>query len=238
MNRQEIIENCEKDLSYVFDNKDLLISALTHSSSAETHLASNERMEFLGDAVLGYVICDMLYQIFPENNEGDLTKVKSAVVSRDCCYRIAEKLNLEQYLITGRGFGKHQRFPASLLSNAVEAVIAAIYLDGGMNAARKFIKKNFKPEIENLSTDIGAENYKSLLQHLGQKHFNIIPKYLLLDEKGPDHCKCFKMEVAIGPKHFTAAWGNTKKEAEQHAAENAICQLEGKEPPYSAGDDF
>lgn len=236
MNKQSIIERCERALSYVFEDKTILVRALTHSSGAETYEDSNERMEFLGDAVLGYVVCDLLYRLMPQSNEGDLTKVKSAVVSRACCRNIAQDIGLEEFIITGKGFRTSAKLPSSLLANALEAIIAAIYLDGGMKVVRRFIRRYFEPEIKKLSMDIGSENFKSVLQHLGQKEFNSLPRYVLLDEKGPDHCKCFKIEVRIGPKRYASAWGNTKKEAEQKAAENAICQIQGEEPPYYVGD--
>jgi len=235
MSFEAIVEKCERRLAYIFADKEIIIRSLTHSSGAETHCDSNERMEFLGDAILGYVVCEFLFMKFPEYDEGELTKIKSAAVSRDCCYKIAKQIGLDTCLITGKGFS-YQKLPSSLLANALEAVIAAVYLDGGMEVVKRFIIKHFEPEIEKLTQDIGAENFKSTLQQKGQKLFNGIPNYILLDEKGPDHCKCFKIEVRIHQQRFPSAWGTTKKEAEQRAAENALALIQGKAPPYWGGD--
>ena len=236
MSTSELIKACEQRLAYDFDNRALLLQALTHSSGADTPADSNERLELLGDAVLGFVICELLFKKFPDRNEGDLTKIKSAVVSRETCHRIAQELGLHEFIQTGRGVVRENRFPPSILANAVEALIAALYLDGGIKIARRFILQNFAPEVMKMAASIACDNHKSLLQDMVQREFGVQPDYIILDEKGPDHCKCFKIAVRVKGGYFPAAWGNTKKAAEQHAAENAVCQLQNKPIPFDCGE--
>src|SRR5713101_7892469 len=144
----DILEDCQKVIGYQFRQVDLLRAALTHTSGADTRLASNERLEFLGDAVLGLVTCEQLYTRFPDYQEGDLTKIKSVVVSRRTCARISKLLNLGDYLFLGKGMHLHAVIPASLLADVFESLVAAIYLDGGLEAARTFILRSLSPEID------------------------------------------------------------------------------------------
>src|ERR671936_281865 len=144
----EILEECQQAIGYRFRQPELLRSALTHASGANTRLASNERMEFLGDSVLGLVTCEQLYLRFPDYQEGDLTKVKSVVVSRRTCARFSRLLNLGDFLFMGKGMHQHTAVPASLLADVYESLVAAIYLDGGLEAARTFILKHLTAEIE------------------------------------------------------------------------------------------
>ena len=231
----DILEECQDAIGYRFLKPDLLRAALTHTSGADTRLASNERLEFLGDAVLGLVVCEQLFLLFPEYEEGDLTKVKSAVVSRRTCARISKLLNLGDFLFLGKGMHLQLAMPANLLADVFESLVAAIYLDGGMEAVKPFILKYIGPEIEEVAEGAHAGNYKSHLQQVAQREFNETPQYLLLDEKGPDHSKCFKVAAFID-KHpiFAAAWGRNKKEAEQKAAMNALAQIAGEDIPYKA----
>jgi ribonuclease-3 len=229
------LHECQQRLGYRFKDPSLLQEALTHSSSADNRLASNERLEFLGDAVLGYVICDLLFHRYTKSLEGDLTKLKSALVSRSTCKKISLKLGMEEFLILGKGIQRNTVLPSSLLSNVLESLIAAIYLDGGMQSARTFIERHFHEEIEARENGDSGDNYKSELQQLAQRAFTMTPQYLLLDEKGPDHSKCFKICAQIGERRFEAAWGNSKKEAEQRAAENAVAQLQDHSPPWFGG---
>ena len=142
------IDACEQRIEYVFKDKALLRSALTHASGAQHRLASNERLEFLGDAILGAVVCEMLFHQYPEYLEGDLTKIKSVVVSRQTCAKISGELGLEEFLILGKGMTTHPKVPPSLLADVFESLVAAIYLDGGHAAARQFIERYIGPEIE------------------------------------------------------------------------------------------
>jgi ribonuclease-3 len=230
----EILEECQTAIGYRFRQCELLRGALTHASGANTRLASNERMEFLGDAILGLVTCEQLYHRFPEFQEGDLTKIKSVVVSRRTCARFSKALGLGEYLFLGRGMNVHDSaaVPASMLADVYESLVAAIYLDGGLEAARSFILKHLGPEIEEVADGSAGGNFKSLLQQVAQREFNATPQYILLDEKGPDHSKCFKIAAVIGRHTHAGAWGRTKKEAEQRAAMNALAQIAGEPLPF------
>src|SRR5262249_46924345 len=228
----EILEECQKAIGYQFKQLEILRSSLTHASGANTRLASNERLEFLGDAVLGLVTCEQLFNRFPDYQEGDLTKIKSVVVSRRTCARFSRMLNLGDFLFLGKGMHIHTAVPASLLADVFESLVAAIYLDGGLEEARQFILRYLGPEIEQVAEEAHGGNFKSLLQQVAQREFNATPQYVLLDEKGPDHSKCFKVAALIGRRTHAGAWGRNKKEAEQKAAMNAIAEINGEEPPY------
>jgi ribonuclease-3 len=228
----EILEECQKAIDYRFRDLKLLRAALTHASGADTRLASNERLEFLGDSVLGLVVCEFLYERFPEYQEGDLTKIKSAVVSRRACTRISRELNLGDFLFMGKGMHVHSAVPASLLADVFESLVAAIYLDGGIESGREFILRHLLPEIEREAGGAQGSNFKSLLQQTAQREFGATPRYDLLDEQGPDHHKCFKVAAVIGKHPYASAWGRNKKEAEQKAAMNALAQINGEPAPF------
>jgi ribonuclease-3 len=229
-----LFEGCEKTIGYVFEDKVLLRASLTHASGAEHRLASNERLEFLGDAILGFVVCELLFQRYPDYLEGELTRIKSIVVSRQTCARISQTLGMQEFLILGKGMTTHPNVPSSLLADVFESLIAAIYIDGGLRSARRFVERHVGPEID-LAVDgeLGG-NYKSLLQQLAQREYGTTPTYQLLDEKGPDHSKCFKISARIGDRRYEPAWGSNKKEAEQRAARNALSELGDKEPPFAS----
>jgi ribonuclease-3 len=215
----------ESIIDYKFTDKSLLAKAFTHSSAVDNRLQSNERLEFLGDAVLALVICQALFERFSSYLEGELTKVKSMLVSRGTCARIARQLGLQEFLKVGKGMTSSRALSGSLAAGVLETVIAAIYIDGGIDAARCFILKVFGPIIEQADAEHVQGNFKSLLQQYSQEQFNVTPNYILLDEKGPDHNKCFELEVSIASRHFPSAWGTNKKEAEQKAAFNALVEL-------------
>jgi ribonuclease-3 len=223
-------------LGYEFRNPALLESALSHASGVSHRLASNERMEFLGDAILGMVVCERLFQLYPEYSEGELTKIKSVVVSRDTCARLADGMGMGTHLILGKGMASDPQVPRSVLAAAYESLVAAIYLDGGLEVAKHFILASIGAEIESaVSCEFGG-NYKSILQQLAQREHGTTPNYQLLDEKGPDHAKCFKVAAQIGDHSFMPAWGRSKKESEQRAAHNAISQIRGEAAPYPCED--
>ena len=232
MDLERFLANCQSQLGYTFRNTDLLRTALTHASGADTPYQSNERMEFLGDAVLAYVICDHLYEKLPNTLEGDMTKVKSSVVSRSTCQKICKQLGLDKFLILGRGLGRSNRIPDSIFANTLEAFIAAVYLDGGMEEARKFVLRVFQEDITEMLQDSDAHNHKSVLQHYCQKHEGYTPEYKVLNIQGPEHRKTFNVQVRVGNKVYPSAWGVTKKEAEQRAAENALAVLHDLPVPY------
>lgn len=222
----------EAKIGYQFENRSHLQAAVTHASGASHRLASNERMEFLGDAILGAVVCELVFHRFPDFLEGDMTKIKSFIVSRQLCAKISRSLDIESFLVLGRGMLTQSSLPDSVLADVFESLVAAIYLDGGYNAASVFIERLLGPEIDAAAEVEHVGNYKSLLQQTAQRDLNAIPVYQLLDEKGPDHNKCFKIAAQIGKSRYQPAWGRNKKEAEQRAAFNALCELNGDPVPY------
>lgn len=226
------LETCQRRIGYHFTNQELLRASLTHASGADHRLASNERLEFLGDAILGAVICELLFRQFPDYLEGDLTKIKSVVVSRQTCAKISQALGMQEFLILGKGMTTHPTVPPSLLADVFESLLAAIYLDGGHGPARAFIEKYVGPEVVLVAGGELGSNYKSLLQQLAQREHGTTPTYQLLDEKGPDHNKCFKIAAKVGSNRYQPAWGRNKKEAEQRAARNALSELNGETAPF------
>ena len=216
---------CQERIGHTFRDESILLAALTHASGAAHRLASNERLEFLGDAILGFIVCDTLYRIFPESLEGDLTRIKSVVVSRETCGRISEHLGLTEFLIVGKGLAVNSAIPVSVLSDLFESIVAAIYLDGGIEPARRFVSRWMDPEIAQVSSGAQGANHKSLLQQLSQRDFGVTPTYEVMEESGPDHSKSFHVSAFIGERRYTPAWGRNKKEAEQRAASNALVEL-------------
>jgi ribonuclease III len=215
----------EETLGYQFKNSSFLRKALTHSSVASDKLDSNERFEFLGDSVLGLVICQALFERFPKYLEGDLTKIKSKLVSRKICSIVAAQLGLDSALNVGAGMQKSKAMQGSIAAATLEAIIAAIYFDGGLDAARDFILRFFGPFLQQAEADEHQDNYKSVLQQYSQQSLNVNVNYELLDEKGPDHNKCFECAAVIDKKRYPSAWGMTKKDAQQKAAYNALLEL-------------
>jgi ribonuclease-3 len=229
-----LLDECQQVIGYAFRSPGLLREALTHASGANHRLLSNERLEFLGDAILGAVVCELLFRKYPDYQEGELTRIKSIVVSRRTCAKISETLGIGEYLILGKGMGSHEHTPSSVLADVFESLIGAIFLDGGIPAARSFIVEYIEPEIDAAVEGQGGVNYKSSLQQVAQRDFGETPTYLLLDEKGPDHSKCFKISALIGRLRYAPAWGTNKKEAEQRAALNALSQLSGEPIPFQS----
>src|SRR5215469_8441949 len=221
----ELHQRAEKVLGYSFQNLDLLKESLTHASIADNRLNSNERMEFLGDAVLDLIICEALYQKFPEYQEGDLTKVKSAVVSRRTCAEVANETGLTDLLIIGKGISSRNAMPSSLAAAVYESIVAALYLDGGFETVKQYVLRTMTPKLEEIASNSHQQNYKAVLQQHAQKILGATPIYELLDEKGPDHSKCFEVCVTIDGRRFTSAWGPNKKMAEQKAALLALEDL-------------
>ena len=219
------LEQIETILQYTFTDKSLLVEAFTHSSAANNRRNSNERLEFLGDAVLAVVICQALFEKFPLLLEGDLTKMKSALVSRGSCAKVTRQLKLQDFLKVGKGMASARSLPRSIVAGLLEGIIGAVYLDGGFEAAQNFILYAFEDMLDKAQVEDPQGNYKSMLQQHAQEQFGVTPVYSLLDEKGPDHNKCFEAGVMLDQRHFTSAWGITKKEAEQKAAYNALVEL-------------
>ncbi len=228
---KETLQQIEQTIGYEFSNKKLLAKAFTHSSAVDNRILSNERLEFLGDSILAVVICQTLFERFPGYLEGDLTKIKSMLVSRGTCAKISRRLGLQKFLKVGKGMVSSRALSGSLAAGVIESTIAAIYIDGGFETVYSFIRRVFGSLIDAADARQAQGNYKSLLQQHAQEQFNITPVYMLLDEKGPDHNKCFELEVVVDDRHFTSAWGTNKKEAEQKAAFNALVELGVLEKP-------
>jgi ribonuclease-3 len=221
----ELRERAEGILGHTFKNPNLLKEALTHASIADNRLDSNERMEFLGDAVLDLIVCEALYHKFPQYQEGDLTKIKSAVVSRRTCAEVANETGLTDLLIIGKGISSRNSMPSSLAAAVYESVVAAVYLDGGFEVVKDYVLRTMTPKLEEISSTGHQQNFKAMLQQHAQKSLGATPMYELLDEKGPDHSKCFEICVCIDGRRFTSAWGPNKKMAEQKAALLALEDL-------------
>lgn len=220
-----VLEQAQQILGHRFRDLALLETALTHASIADTRVVSNERLEFLGDSVLGLVVCDYLYTNYPHLLEGDLTKIKSAAVSRRMCARIASELALDRLLLLGKGMMTRSALPASLSAAVLESVIGAVYIDAGIEAVRTFLLPLLSPHIDDAANSGHQQNFKSVLQQYAQKHFESAPVYVLVDEKGPDHAKCFEVAAEVGPRRFPSCWASSKKQAEQQAAYRALEDL-------------
>lgn len=217
------IENLEKSIGYIFKNKDLLKTALTHTSYAyENKVSSNERLEYLGDSILEFISSKYLFQNFNNLTEGEMTKVRAYSVCEDSLYKIAEKHNFSDFLYLGRSEKMSQSIKKALVADSVEAVIAAIYLDGGLEPAEKFILENIKEQVEFASKNVGMKDYKTVLQEELQKNGEVVIKYNLLKEEGPDHAKIFTVEVECDGKKLAKGVGKSKKKAEMEAAQKAL----------------
>ena len=219
------LDKCMDLLGYRFNNPALLETALTHASCTDDRRNSNERLEFLGDSVLGLVICHHVYDRYPEKLEGELTILKSAVVSRKTCAAISNETGLTGFIAVGPGMDKTGRLPHSLAAGVFESVVGAIYLDGGFAAARAFILAATERWIAQYASSMHQQNFKSVLQQYTQRHSGGTPTYEVLAESGPDHDKSFCIRVVAAGKTFESAWGQTKKQAEQQAAFNALREL-------------
>lgn len=225
MVNQATADRLEKVLCHSFADKGLLTLSLTHSSVTESRLNSNERMEFLGDSVLGLIVCERIYELYPTLLEGEMTKIKSTAVSRKTCAIIAEQMKLHEMIVVGKGMQASGELPSSLSAAALEAVIAAVYLDSGIDAVKNFFLPWIDPPIIEAFKSGHQQNFKSVLQQHAQQVFSHAPVYRILDEKGPDHAKAFKIAVEIDGRRYDSSWGQSKKQAEQQAALNALQEL-------------
>src|SRR5262245_29403011 len=223
-------DDLQTRIAYRFRDRGLLEHALTHKSRAAEDasggVSDNESLEFLGDAVLGLVVADALFHQYPTYNEGQKSKVKAAVVSTQSLARQAEAIQLGDHLILGRGEEKTGgRFKQALRADAYEALIAAIYLDGGLEAAATFLRRELKEGIDAGSAQTIAPDYKSALQERVQAIGLALPEYRLSGSEGPDHRKTFTIDVVVNGEVFGSATGRAKKEAEQEAARLALARL-------------
>ena len=227
------MQELEKKLNYTFRNPALLSEALSHSSYANehrsAHLNSNERLEFLGDSVLGFVTAEFLFAAHPDLPEGDLTRIRAALVCEQSLYEVARKLELGKYLKLGRGEeagGGRER--TSILADATEAVFAAVYLDGGIGAASQLIHRVLLDAEREEVVEERRRDYKTALQELVQRTPGRTITYRLVEETGPDHCRVFVMEVSVDGQVSGRGEGRSKKEAEQAAAKTALKLLGGE----------
>jgi ribonuclease-3 len=209
-----------------FENAELLQQALHHRSylnEAELSVESNERMEFLGDAVLGIIVSDKLYRDYPTLSEGHLSQLRALLVRWDALAAAAERIRLGDYLVLGRGeelSGGRKR--PSNLAGAFEALIGAAFLDGGMARAKKLVLKLLKPDFEEIAARGVTADSKSELQHVSQTKWHEIPQYRLISSEGPDHAKLFTVEVVVGEQVMGQGQGRNKKQAELNAARQAL----------------
>jgi len=224
-------EALEQAIGYRFRDRGLVEHAMTHTSKANEDVSGgvvdNESLEFLGDALLGFVVADLLFREFPDFDEGAKSKTKASLVSTTSLARHAERLNVGGHLLLGRGEEKTGgRRKQALLADAYEALIAAIYLDGGVEQARAFIAREFRDEIAAVRQHgVGGEDYKSALQELLQSRELPLPEYRLVGTLGPDHHKQFEVEVVVRGEALARATGTSKKDAEQEAARAALDKL-------------
>ena len=218
----DVLRSAEALLGHAFAHPALLEQELTHASLADARLASNERLEFLGDAVLGLIICEYLFVTHPTLLEGELTKIKSQVVSRRSCAEVAVELGLDRLLLLGKGMGGRAPLPESVAAAVFESAVAALYLDAGWDAAKSFVLQHMTPRAEQAARLGHQQNFKSVLQQSLLQLGRPAPSYLVLDEKGPDHAKCFEICAQSGEDRFPPRWGPSKKDAEQQAALEAL----------------
>ena len=217
-------EKIEKEIGYEFKNKQLLETALTHTSYAyENKKQSNEKLEFLGDSILEFVSSEYIYHNYPKLKEGEMTKVRASVVCEDSLQKIAKMHNFSDFLYLGKSERTSQKeVRPAIMADSIEAVIAAIFLDGGLEEAKKFILNNLAKPIENATKNIGQKDYKTVLQEVLQKNGNVDIEYVIVDEKGPDHEKVFTAEVIFNNKILATGEGKSKKQAEMEAAQKAL----------------
>ena len=220
---KEKLEEFEKEIGYTFKNKQLLKIALTHTSYAYEHkIDSNEKLEFLGDSILEFISSEYLFNNYKQLKEGEMTKVRATAVCEDSLYKIALKLNFSDFLFLGKSEISSSNRKKAILADSVEAVIAAIYLDSNIEVVKKFILSNIKEIIEVSSHNVGQKDYKTVLQEKLQVNGDVLIKYTILKEEGPDHDKKFTAEVECDGKKLASGQGRSKKLAEMEAARKAL----------------
>jgi len=229
--RLERLKLLQTALEYDFVNPQLLDVALTHRSfineSTEPGLQDNERLEFLGDAVLDLCVSDLLMKKYPDYNEGRLSRMRSLLVNEYPLADLGRRFSLGEYLRLGKGEETSGgRNKSSILSNAFEAVVAAVYLDSNFDRIAAVLEKLFEPLLSQNANDLLFRDFKTQLQEVSQELFKTIPKYSLLDEYGPDHDKTFIVQLGIANRIITSGMGKSKKEAEQEAARKALEELD------------
>lgn len=222
------MEKIEKSINYVFKNKNLLKKALTHTSYAyENKTESNEKLEFLGDSILEFISSEYIYAKYPNLKEGEMTKVRATVVCEESLYSVAKLHGFSDFLYLGKSEkNTGGKFRPAIMADSVEAVIAAIYLDGGLESSKKFIIENLKDSIEEATHHVGDKDYKTVLQEKLQENGEVKIEYEITNETGPDHNKMFEAQVKCDGKILAKGVGKSKKEAHMHAAKKALENLE------------
>ncbi len=220
----EHLKRLEKNLGYTFKDKQLLVEALTHKSYK--HPYNNERLEYLGDAVLDLIVGEYLYQRFPQHDEGKLSKMRASLVNESSFTELANTLQLGTFIFLSNAEENNDgRSKSSLLSNAFEAVMGAIYLEAGLQTVANIAVKLLEENYQEISLESLFKDYKTSLQELTQAHFGVTPEYKLISSKGPDHQKEFEIALYIDAKRYASASGKSKKIAQQEAAEIALKKL-------------
>jgi ribonuclease-3 len=242
MNQERIqaLKELEASLGYCFKDMGLLDNALTHRSFVNENSSlpckDNERLEFLGDAVLELTVSDMLMKKFPDYAEGELSKLRASVVNEQPLAGLARRFRIGEFLLLGRGEETSGgRMKPSLLANAFESLIAAMYLDGGFDRAAAFTRTLFEPLIEAGTAAVVYRDYKTAAQEICQNLFQELPRYAIIEETGPDHDKRFVTSLIVGERIIATGTGRNKKEAEQQAAKMALETLR-KNDPLTAGE--
>ena len=218
------LEKLEQEIGYKFKNISLLKTALTHTSYAyEKKVESNEKLEYLGDSILEFISSEYIFENYSKLKEGEMTKVRASVVCEQSLHEVAKAHNFSDFLRLGKSerLSREEVRPA-IMADSVEAVIAAIYLDGGIEPVKKFIIENLKESIETATKHIGQKDYKTVLQEILQKHGEVHIEYNIIKESGPDHEKNFDAEVLCNQKILATGRGRSKKLAEMDAAKNAL----------------
>ena len=220
----------ERNIGYTFKDKKVLEQAFTHTSYANIkNVQSNEKLEFLGDSILEYITSEYIYNNYQNLKEGEMTKVRATVVCEDSLYEIALKHNFSDFLILGRSEQHTERIKLkAILADSVEATIAAMCIDGGIEIARKFIIENLKDAIQQASKNVGIKDYKTVLQEKLQIHGNVKILYEIIKEEGPDHDKRFEAQVSCDGKILAIGEGRSKKSAEMQAAQYALEKLKNE----------
>lgn len=230
MRRREMLRDLEEDMGYIFEDPSLLDQALTHKSYANERgpeVPDNERLEFLGDAVLDLAVSRILYEVKPPLSEGEMSKLRAHLVNEQSLERVALTFDLGHYLLLGRGEEQTGgREKASILADAFEALVAAVYLDGDFDMAFPLVEGIFRPVIAEAGTDFIDRDYKTRLQELCQSRYGRAPAYRTVSESGPDHNKSFEVEILVGSRTLSRGRGRSKKEAEQSAAQDALALLD------------
>jgi ribonuclease-3 len=236
--RKKELKLFERLIGIRFKSLELLNLAFSHRSFAheqDDEIDSNERLEFLGDSILGLIVSEYLYHIHADKNEGELAKIKSFVVSEDSLSSLAQKIRIDNYILIGKGEEySGGRSKKTLLADALEAIIGAYYIDAGYSLTKDFVLGLLIPEMDKVVQDKHKKDYKSLLQEYVQKRFKCYPRYVVVEKTGPDHDRTFVIEVIINNKGYGKGAGKNKKEAEQMAAGvayDSIMSREAARPP-------